>query len=185
MKLRQIVYQGKTRKGTEIIIRYPTINDVSLLLDFINEISQEQTYIRFQGEILSIDEETKYLKSFLDKIEKNRAVKLMVFHGNKMIGVSDIDMYDKIQSHVGLFGIIIAKNYRGEGIGKLLMELVIDEAKKNIQELKMITLTCFANNPIGPPLYKKMGFVEHGFLPQGCKHKGQLVDYIYMYKKIS
>lgn len=180
----KIIYQGKTKKGRQLIIRYPKINDTQRLLDYINTLSKERTFIRFQGEQLSFTEEKKYLEDFIEKTRKKKAVKLLVLDGSKLIGVADINLMEKVESHVGVFGITVARDFRGEGIGKLLMRLTIEEAKKNIIGLKIITLGCFANNDLAYQMYKKSGFVEYGRLPQGISHQGQYIDHIHMLKNI-
>src|SRR3989344_6086545 len=146
MKQGQIIYKGKTKKGKDILIRFPQKSDTLALLRYMNTLSKERTFIRFQGEQLTLKEEDKYLKDFLKKLEENKAIKLLAFMENKLVGVTDINLQDKTSTHVGLFGITVAKDYRGEGIGKLLMNLVIQEAKRNIIDLKIVTLGCFANN---------------------------------------
>lgn len=180
----QIVFQGQTAKGLEILIRYPLKEDVFLLQNYINTLSKEQTFIRFQGEQVTLKEEQKYLDSMIKKVKKNQAVKLLVFNKSILIGLSDITMKDKIANHVGVFGITIAKGFRNQGLGKLLMELVIREAKKNIPELKIITLGMFSNNPIARKMYKKFGFQEYGVLAKGVKHRGDFIDHVYMCKNI-
>ena len=180
----KIVYRGKTKKGNEIYIRYPQETDVSFFLDFYNAASKEKTFIRNQGELLTQAEEEKYVKDLLKKIRDSKAVKLLAFIDDKLVGAADIKLQDKVEEHVGIFGIIVAKEFRGEGIGKLLMNLVFEEAKKNIKDLKIVTLGCFANNIGACMMYKSFGFKEYGNLPEGLIHKGQYVDHIYMYKKI-
>ena len=184
MKQGQIIYKGKTKKGKDILIRFPQKSDTLALLRYMNTLSKERTFIRFQGEQLTLKEEDKYLKDFLKKLEENKAIKLLAFMENKLVGVTDINLQDKTSTHVGLFGITVAKDYRGEGIGKLLMNLVIQEAKRNIIDLKIVTLGCFANNKGACMMYKNFGFVEYGSLPEGIKHQGNYVDHLYFYKKI-
>lgn len=184
MEFGQIVYRGKTKKGNNIIIRYPNKDDAKAMRDYINILSQEKTFIRFQGEEVSLEDETKYLNSQLEKIEKKQTVQLLVFFGSQLIGISGIDMKDKTESHEGSFGISIAKDFRGEGIGKKLMELVIEEAKNNLPQLKIITLGVFANNPLAFEIYKKFGFKEFGRLPEGILYKGNYTDHVYMYKRV-
>lgn len=58
----KIVFQGQTKTGKNIIIRYPLMSDVNQMRDFMNTVSKEQTFIRFQGEQLSLEEEENYLK---------------------------------------------------------------------------------------------------------------------------
>ena len=184
MKKETIVYRGKTKKGKDIIVRYPTIEDLPELLRYINELSREQTFIRFQGELLTEEEEKKYLADFIKKIQKGEGVKLLAFHKNQLVGVSDIYLEDKVSQHVGVFGITVAKDYRGEGVGKLLMTLVEQEAKKNMTKLKIIQLGVFGNNPTACFMYERFGFKKYGKLPKGVKHRNEFVDHIYMYKEI-
>ncbi|MFH0792250.1 MAG: GNAT family N-acetyltransferase [bacterium] len=182
----KIVYRGKTKKGTDITIRYPSISDLKPLRCYINTLSKERTFITFQGEQLSLESEEKYLKSFLEKTKKRQAVKLIVFTGKKLIGVADIKLDDKsIDSHIGAFGITIHKNYRGEGIGKLLMKLVLETAKDNLKGMKLVILSVFGNNPVARRMYQKFGFIDYGNLPKGVLHRGRYVDHYYMYKKLS
>ena len=184
MKPGEIIHRGKTKKGKVFIVRYPVMGDLKKLLDYFNTISKEQTFIRFQGEQLTLDEEKKYLESLLEKIEKKEAVKLFAFYQNQLIALADIKLLDKTSNHVGVFGITVDKQFRGEGIGKKLMNLVIEEAKKNLVKLKIITLGVFSNNPIACKIYGKMGFTQYGKLPKGILHRKKYVDHIFMYKNI-
>lgn len=180
----QIIYKGKSKSGKEIIFRYPIENDLQLLCDYINTLSKEKTYILFQGEQVTLEEEKKYLDAQLGKIKENKAVQLLIFSEGKLVGNTQINLGDKATKHVGIFGISLAKEFRGEGIGSLLMEYIIKEAKKNLKELKIITLTCFANNEVARKLYSNMGFIEYGVLPLGLIHQDKFMDHIYMYKKV-
>jgi RimJ/RimL family protein N-acetyltransferase len=184
MKPGEIVFKNKTIKGNKILIRYPTKRDVHILRNYINILSKEQTFIMFQGEQVSLEEEIEYLNKQIEKIENNKAVKLLVFNKNKLIGVSDITMQDRASDHIGAFGITVAKEFRNQGIGKLLMKLVLEEAKKKIKDLKIISLGLFAGNKIATKMYKKFGFREYGKLPKGLKYKNSYVDHIYLYKNI-
>lgn len=182
--MRKIVFEGLSKKGNKIIVGYPTKDDTQIFCDYINALSREKTFVRFQGEEISLEDEEKYLKSQLKRITNKQTVKLLVFCNDKLIGISGIDMKDKTESHEGVFGISIAKNYRGEGIGKKFMQLVLREAKKNIPQLRIITLGVFGNNPLAKNIYEKFGFKEYGRLPKGSLLKGKYVDHIYMYKNI-
>ncbi len=180
----KIVFKGNSEKNREIIIRYPTKEDLNFMLEYINEISKEKTFIRLQGEEISKDEEAKFLDLQLEKISKNLSVQLLVFCGEKLVGISGIEMKEKIEKHIGEFGISIAKDFRGEGIGSILMQCVLNEAKNNLSELKIIILGIFANNDLAKDMYKKFGFLEYGNLPSGIKLENGYVDHVYMYKVV-
>jgi ribosomal protein S18 acetylase RimI-like enzyme len=182
--MNKYIYQTTTKTGKTVSFRYPTKDDIQIITDFINKASKEKTFIRFQGEELSLEDEKKWLETTLKKIENKEKIFLMAFIDNKYVGSSDVDLGVLTRKHVGTFGIIIDHDFRGEGVGKILMNLVISESKKKLTGLKMIILEVFASNYIAQGLYKKMGFVEYGRLPKASKRRGKYVDEILMYKKI-
>lgn len=184
MKPGKIVYQDTTLRGKPLLIRYLTKGDTRILLDYINTLSKEKTYIRFQGEQLTFDEEQEFVDKNLKGIKEGKAIQLLAFSNKKLIGISGVYNLEKAERHIGVFGISLAKQFRGEGIGTVLMEKVLEETKKNLKNLKMVTLGVFENNPIAKNLYKKMGFKEYGNLPKGVIHRGKFVNHIYMYKEI-
>lgn len=181
MNLGTIVFQGKTKKGTSIVIRYPTEADIEKAMDFINTVSKEQTFITFQGQQLSLEDEKKYLLPFYKQIENDEAVKLFAFNNEELIGISDIVPQERTSNHVGTLGLIIKKEFRGEGIGKLLMQTILSEAKE-LRNIRIIHLTVFGDNELAINLYKKFGFKIYGNLPEGVKHKDHYDDHIFMYK---
>jgi RimJ/RimL family protein N-acetyltransferase len=184
MKPGTVVYTGKTKKGTDIIVRYPVKTDVVEMHRYINVLSKEQTFILYQGEDVTLKEEMAFLTRVLKKIKNGQDTTLLVFHKDTLIGITGIEMKDKAEKHIGDFGISIAKEFRGEGIGNILMNLILEEAKKNLENLKIVILGCFADNPVAHEMYKKFGFIEYGTLPKGLSHKGNYVDHIFMYKEV-
>lgn len=182
----KVVFEGKV-EDLFIYIRYVKAGDEQVMNDYINELSAEQTYISFQGEQVSPEFEKEYIKKLLEKFKNKSSVHLLFFAGDKLIGSSDINLNDPSRGaikHVGMFGISIAKDYRGKGLGKFLMEVILDEAVKNLPNLKIITLRCFSTNLSAMKMYKDFGFVEFGRLPEGLFRKGEYTDEVYMYKKV-
>lgn len=180
----KIVFRGTTKKGNSIIVRYPKKSDVKAMWAYINKLSKEQTFILFQREEIAFKDEEEYLGKMLEKIEKKKAVQLLVFSDNKLVGISEINMRDRAIAHEGVFGISVLEKYRGEGIGKKLMEQVLKEAKKSLPQLRIVTLGVFENNLSALKMYEKFSFREFGKLPEGILHKGKYIDHIYMYKKV-
>ena len=173
-----------TKSGQEIKFRYPTINDVEIMKNYINKISAEQSFLYLQGFQHTTESETIWLKDKLEKISKNQCVYLCGFCNDQLVTCAEIDLGTEAKSHLGEFGISVALDFRGFGIGEKIMELVIAESIKTMPEIKIINLECFSQNKIAQNLYRKMGFIEYGKLPNGLKRKGQFDDAIYMYKKV-
>lgn len=177
----KIVFQGVTKKGKPIVVRYPKKSDAKAMWAYINKLSKEQTYILFQGEEIAFKDEEEYLKKMLEKIKKKKAVQLLVFSNSMLVGISEVNLRDRAIAHEGVFGISVLEEYRGEGIGKKFMEQVLKEAKQNLPQLKIVTLGVFSNNLLAIKIYKKFGFKEYGRLPEGILYKGKYLDHIYMY----
>ena len=180
----ETVYTGKTKTGKKIIIRYPKKGDEKEMWEYINQLSREKTFVRFQGEEILFEDEENYLNSQLKRIEDKKSVTLLAFWGEELIAVSDINMMDKTEKHIGVFGISVAKDYRNEGLGKLLMEKVIDEAKKEMPQLKIVTLEVYAKNSIAKRIYEGFGFTQYGLLPNGIVRNDIFEDAILMYKNV-
>ena len=177
----RIVHKGRLASGLHIVVRYPRTSDVEDMWKYINILSKEKTYITYQGEKISLKHEKEYLKGQLEKIEKKECAQLLLFTGKKLAGISSIDLGGRIEAHIGVFGITILKEFRGLGLGKLLMKLVLNEAKK-LPKLKIVTLQVFAENGKAAKMYKDFGFIEYGRLPKGNQYRGRFVDDILMYK---
>lgn len=172
-----------TKKSHQALIRYPLMSDVPELTRFINTFSLENSFTRFNGEQMTLDEEQKYLASEIEAIEAGNAVKLFCFVGNTFAGVCDVHRDTSLLSrklHGGILGLIIAKEFRGEGVGERLITETINQATQQIDGLKLIKLDCFATNAPALALYKKIGFKEVGRIPKALLFKNEYVDEVIM-----
>lgn len=178
----KIVFQGKAKDDQEILIRYPEISDAKAMTDYINTLSDERTFITYQGEHETLESETDFLNSKLKGIEDKKSVMLLVFSENKLIGNSAIDLGKRTERHIGTLGISIAKDYRGKGIGKILLQQIEKEALKNLDGLEIIFLTAFASNEKAVKMYEKAGYKVFGKFPNGVKLENGYDDHILKYK---
>jgi RimJ/RimL family protein N-acetyltransferase len=180
-----IVLIGKTSSNVDYVIRYPKISDVNSAYQYINKLSKEKTYIRFQGEKISYEDEKKWLIKRIKDIKNKKTITLFLIINYKICGICNIDLHDKTESHVGALGLSIDKTMRNQGLGKILIETTIKETKKKLKKLKIITLDVMDPNKKALSLYKKSGFKQYGFLPKGTTYRNRLVDRISMYLAIS
>lgn len=177
-----VVAEGSTSRG-DYLIRYPAVGDAPAMCAYINSLSQEKTYILFQGEEITLEAEEAYLESQLKKITRQTLVQLFAVAGGQIIGIAEVGMKDKVESHIGSFGISIAREWRGLGVGSTLMKATLAEAQMRLASLEIITLSVFSNNERATQMYHRFGFEEYGRLPGGVIHRGQHVDHIFMYKR--
>lgn len=179
----QIVKTFQSRKGNEIVIRYPRWEDLDALTEYINRLSAEDTFLTFSGEKLSREEEAVYLAGLFQDMEFLRKVHLCAFAGD--ILASTCAIYKRPEArergkHVAAMGIAVDARYRGEGIGQELLNATIDEARSKIPDLKIVVLDVYAENQVAMSLYRKAGFRETGRVPGGVLYRGRLIDEIQM-----
>ncbi|MDP2671789.1 MAG: GNAT family N-acetyltransferase [bacterium] len=180
----KIVFEGKSKKGRNFLIRYIQDGDAKAMCDYMNVISQERTFISYQGEELVPEEEKKYVERKIEAVEEGRSVELLAFFGEKLIGIVNLDLGVRTSQHIAGLGISIARGFRDEGIGSKFFETVISEGKKNLKGLEIVKLSVFAKNEKAKQIYEKFGFSEYGRLPDGVKLEKGHDDHILMYKRV-
>ncbi len=182
-----IVHEFITKNGQQATIRYPQLSDVEAMTEYVNTLSAEDIYVSLSGEQFTQEEEQAYLEDQFHKVEDGDGVILVCTVNGNLVGNCSITRNQRSRKrsfHLGIFGISLHKEYRGQGLGFELAKATIDEAKLNIDGLKIITLSVYKPNTSAFEMYKKLGFIEYGMLPEGTAYKDGFIDKILMYKKI-
>ncbi len=86
-----------------------------------------------------------------------------IFDGRKCIGMSGFWISTKIYSgkYVELDNVVVDKNYRSQGVGKMLCDWIIAEAKSD--GCKTAMLDAYTENSSGHKFYLREGFIIRGF----------------------
>lgn len=184
LKPGQIITEFKTKKSRDIIVRVVDKNDAKKLMDFINLIFSEDTFSLHGPKdlIKSLKEEQQYLRGQLKKIKNKEGVHLVAECKGRIIGSVEIRRGQFRCNHQGEIGIMVNSDFREEGVGQKLLELVINEA--NNLSLKALYLYCFANNHRAIHVYEKMGFSRVGLLPKAFAYKDDYIDSVAMYREL-
>ena len=83
------------------------------------------------------------------------------------------------RSHVATFGISVAADAQGRGVGNALMREMINLCD-NWMRIERIELTVFSDNPAALALYRKYGFEIEGTGKKFALRNGEYVDAYYM-----
>src|ERR1700685_2949355 len=119
MNVKNVIYTGVTKQDESVLIRYPVASDLVALWEYINNLSQERTFIRYQGETITLDDEQKFLDNQLDKIAQKKGIMLLAFIQGTLVGAGGIEMESLTEAHVGELGLSVTRSYRENGIGKI------------------------------------------------------------------
>lgn len=175
----EIVKTFKSQNGKEVVIRSIRREDLDGLLNFANDLIREDTFIMLSGKKISRGDEEKVLNNWLDQISKKQRIHLVAMVNNKIAGSADVRRQEKRENHVGMMGISLSPDFRGEGIGSELFKTLIEEAKK--MKLKLLYLHCFENNTVARKMYEKFGFKLAGIVPGMIKYKNKYIGQVTYY----
>ena len=180
-----------TKKGREVEIWEPTIERLDDLLEFVNRLVAEDSFLSLTGEPKKIEEERLWLKGNIENIKAGKTIFIWAIYQKskfsnekKIIGQCDLVRGGSRDPHIGTIGLMVDKDFRGEGIGRFLIEYILKQAKK-IPGLKIVKLHIFDDNEVAKSLYQKLGFKEFARLPNGFYRKEKYTDALQMYKNIT
>ncbi len=181
-KCGSIVGKFKIKDGRNILVRYLKFEDWPECLKFINSLVEEDAMILVNKKF-SKAEEIEWIKNWVELIEKDQAIVLVAELDGKIVGICNIKKGKFRERHVGTIGISVSKNYRNLGIGKILLQNLLELAKKKLG-IKIARLEVLENNKIAIRFYKKLGFKTYGKLPKSIKYKGRFISQLFMYKEL-
>ncbi len=179
-------FQSKTyrlKSGNSINVRLATLEDAQKLLDL------KRNYIKNTTTIpMVLDEYPNDLKKELsiiaEYIKSPNSILLIAEFDNELIG--NIDLTGSKRSkmfHTAMIGMGVKEEWRNQGLGRFLIESVIDWAKRQ-SAIELIWLDVYASNELGYNLYKNTGFKVSGVINGFFKEDGGYKDKVQMYQRL-
>ncbi|NYZ74483.1 GNAT family N-acetyltransferase [Candidatus Micrarchaeota archaeon] len=169
----------KLKDGRIATISFLSKKDsVRELRGFVNGLVAENTYITDDKKV-TLKEEEKWKAGRISAFRKRNAYQLVARIAGKIAGTTGAGRgKGKERGDVGL-SLLIAKGYRGIGLGEALLRTNIQVAESFLKP-KTIFLGVLAPNKPARALYKKVGFREFAVFPKWTLHKGKYVDEVFM-----
>ena len=174
----------KDKLGRDIILRNAEPSDAEDLIKYLKVTTAETPYlIREPDEVtITIDQEKNFIQG---RINSDRELMLIATIDGKHIGncsLMGIGGYRRYRHRCDV-AIALYQEYCGTGIGKLMMETVLDVARKCSYE--QAELEVIASNDKAFAMYEKLGFKKYGEFPGNIKYAdGTYVNAYWMMKKL-
>lgn len=168
-----------TKKRRQVTIRLPKEGDLDGLLGYINELIDEDTTLSINKKVTKKEEE-EYLSGILEAVRSKKGFNLLAFYEDKLVANVSVERKKHRESHLGVLGISVRKDFRDEGLGAELLKQAIF-LSRSFLKLKLLVLSTFKVNARAIHLYQKMGFKKCGRWPRGVSYKGRYIDNVLMY----
>lgn len=173
-----------SKSGKEIEIIEPSVQWTTALTDFVNRLVDEDTFLTFMvGERKTIEQEKTWIEVKIKEKKIKSGYLVWAIYDNKIIGSCDVIRSGSPRDwHVGKIGLMVDKDYRREGVGRYLLEFILKKSRE--MGIKIAKLDLFSDNIPAFNLYKKVGFIQYGLLPNSLLRRGKYSDEIKMYREI-
>ncbi len=181
-----IIGTFQTQSGTPVLIRAISHTDTAATLQYFNTISAEDTFLLVSGEQFTHEHEERYVAQSVEHLVAGNKVHLLAFIGDTLVGNCEATRtmeYRKRALHVAQMGLSVDREFRDDGIGRLLMEKTIEEARK-MPGIRLLRLWVFGTNEKAKKLYMSLGFEKVGAIPGGILFHNQYIDYDLMCLKL-
>lgn len=158
------------KNGESVIVRTPRIKDALALIE-LRQITAGETHFlsNYPEEInTSITDEENFLERL---IASPYEAQLVIEKNGEIIGNCGLTFHRQIKiKHRAVIGIAIKNQYWHLGLGTMLFEIMINQAKQH-GGITQLELQFFEGNERGLGLYQKMGFETVAKLPHAARLK--------------
>ena len=175
------VYPKKVRlqSGTSVTIRPMVKEDADKLYAFFSRVPREdRLFLRDDVSIRDV------IDSWTQELDYRKVLPLVAEVGGNIVG--DATLHRRTfgwTSHVGKVRLVIDKDYRGKGLGTVLIEELIDIAKK--AGLEQLVAELMSNQTGALSAFKRLGFDKEAVFFNYVKDQmGEERDLVVMIKNL-
>lgn len=163
-----------------ITVREARPADAAALLTYIRRVFAEPgvNLITAPDEFqLTVDGETRFIAELA---AADNSLYLLAEHDGEIIGQLTLQGGKRRSiHHATTLGITVAKEWRGQGVGRRLMDRAIEYARAS-GVIKRVELHVFTRNQPAIHLYEQFGFETEGVLRRAVFRDGEYLDELVM-----
>lgn len=160
-------------------IRRAQETDAERCLSYLSRVGGESDFLSFgEGEFdKSLDDERAIISRIKDS---DNGIFIIAEVEQEIVGMLTFEGGSRPRTrHAGEFGISIAKAFWGNGLGREMIEALIEWAEAN-PVIRKLNLRVRVDNERAIRLYRSLGFVEEGVITRDLLVGGRLYDNLLM-----
>ena len=166
----------------KITIERARKSDAEALIEFLRTVGGQSDNLSFGKEGIDISIEAE--GDFLFDIETSSdAIMLLAKSDGRIVGNASLFRGSRRMSHRGELSVCVLKEYQNNGIGKRLVEALIEFARENGFDIIDLQVRC--DNVPALRLYESYGFEKVGTHPSFFKIDGKDIPAYFMCLKLN
>ncbi len=172
------------RGDHEILLRSAVPGDAQTLMDFLPAVCRETRFLSSYADEVHLTEEQE-LKFIEDHRQAERDLLLLAFVDGEYAGNCSFKKkgISRRNAHRAGMGIALYQRFTGRELGRLMLERLLSRAKDC--GYAQMELEVWSKNTRALGLYKSLGFIEYGRLPDAGRYDdGTFDDEIFMVKTL-
>jgi ribosomal protein S18 acetylase RimI-like enzyme len=159
-----------TNKGSQVHIRQGRESDAASGCEAVKAIASEEWYLAIVDGF-SVEQTRDFLKRVVD----GSLPQVIAVVDDKVVGFCDIlPNTAKGFRHVGRLGMGVIVEWRGQGIGRRMLDACLSRAR--IFGIEKVELEVFSDNVAAVRLYDSFGFTQEGLRVRGRKLEERYQD---------
>lgn len=163
--------------------------DLDKLLAFVNGLVHDKMSGRGSNVFTGFErkvtrrEERNYLAHQMGAIRKGHTISVIAEVNDRIVGNGNVDKgnYSETQHHAHL-GLTVLAEYRGKGIGREMVKVLLREAKKG--GVRSVEVEFLATNQAAIHTYRNVGFKQAGRITRKVHRNGKYLDSLIMVRQL-
>lgn len=155
--------------GKKVLLRNARLDEAEMLIDYLKRVSGETRFLLCEPDEIkfTIEEEKDFIKKHNDSPDN---LLVLAFVDGEYAGNCSFEglRSRKRSKHRADIGIALFQEYTGFGLGRLMLNFLLDKIKE--QGYEQAELTVVGGNDRAYHLYESVGFIECGRIPNANKY---------------